>query len=93
MPKHERYFVTCEDTSLSGWGPAAGKINKLIFACSTEDEAAIVADNAGARDDMHNIETWCRSAPPSFDESRFFVQHKNRKIYPSWYKAGYFSKN
>ena len=45
----KKYYVTMNDTFMSGWGYAEGKINKLIFECDSYKEAEIVAENARYR--------------------------------------------
>lgn len=37
------YYVLCNDSFMSGWGPARDAINTLIFPCATFEEAEIVA--------------------------------------------------
>lgn len=45
----KEYYVTMDDTFMSGWGEAEGKTNKLIFKCKDKEEANVVAENAKRR--------------------------------------------
>jgi len=82
------YYVTMTDKFMSGWGCARGKINKLVFECETLEEAEIVADNARNRTDQKYINICSRK--PYYPSSRYYVQVKTKKDYPSWYKRGHF---
>lgn len=73
---------------MSGWGKAENKQNKLVFECETIEEAEVVAENARVRGDMKYVSI--RETKPYYDEHRFFVQFKNKKTYPTWYKKDSF---
>ena len=60
---YARFYVTCHDTFMSGWGKADGKRNYCVFLCDTEEEATIVADNCRARSEMKSIRTSSGLAP------------------------------
>lgn len=75
------------DTFMSGWGKAAGKINKLVIECDTLEEAEIVAENARNRTDQKHINI-C-SKKPSYG-SRYYVSWKDKSSYPKWFERGFF---
>ena len=79
------------DTCLSGWGHAEGKINKLIFVCDSYQEAEIVADNARYRGDMKYINI--NPTKPQYNRTRYLVQEKTKADYPNWYQKNYFFKH
>ena len=83
------YYVTMTDKSMSGWGPATDKINKLIFVCKDYREAEIVEQNAHNRSEMKYINI-CNNYP-YYNKDRYYVQIKDRSIYPSWYEVGHFT--
>jgi hypothetical protein len=80
------YYVTMTDKFMSGWGMAAGKLNKLVFECESLKEARIVAENAGKRSDQKNINI--RSTKPYYSSSTHYTQIKTKEEYPNWYKDG-----
>ena len=83
-----RYYVTMTDKSMSGWGMAEGKINKLVLVCYGLNEAVIVESNAKARPEMKYVNI-CTTVP-HYNKDRYLEQVKTRADYPGWYKAGYF---
>lgn len=87
----KKYYVTMNDTCLSGWRHAEGKINKLIFVCDSYQEAEIVADNARYRGDMKYINI--NSTKPQYSRTRYLVQEKTKTDYPNWYQKNYFFKH
>lgn len=88
---NKKVYVTMTDKFMSGWGPAEGKINKLIFECEDRKEAAIVAENAENRSDMKYINITYNK--PYYTPGRYLAQTKTKEEYPSWYEAGFFKKN
>ena len=88
MPK---YYVSTEDTFLSGWGKAKNKTNVLIFECNNKEEAGIVAANAKNRTDQRCIEIH-KTYPHFLPASAYYVQHKDKNEYPAWYVKDYFKK-
>ena len=50
-----RLYVTAQDTFMSGWGEADGKINVVVLPCMSDKEAQIVAENATCRKDMRSV--------------------------------------
>lgn len=81
-------YVTATDKFMSGWGMAEGKINKLVFECETYDEARIVEENLRNRSEIRNVSI--RYTKPSYNQSRYYVQFKDKNEYPNFYKEGYF---
>jgi len=57
---------------MSGWGMAEGKINKLVIACETYEQAETVERNAKRRSEMKYVAI--RNTKPSYSSN----------IYPSW---------
>lgn len=87
----KKYYVTMNDTFMSGWGRAENKINKLIFECDSYKEAEIVADNARYRGDMKYINI--NHSKPRYSGTRYLVQEKTKADYPNWYVPNYFYKH
>ena len=79
-----KIYVSMTDTFLSGWGLSEGKINKLIFECDNYEEAMLVLNNAKNRKEMKYIKV--HEKMPKYKESKYFVQIKNKNVYPNWYK-------
>ncbi len=82
------WYVTMTDKCMSGWGPATGKTNKLIFVCDDLKEAEIVEANAQGRNDMKRINVTPRM--PYYNKRTHYTQIKTKDDYSSWYKAGFF---
>lgn len=76
------------DPTLSVWGAARNKINKLVLECADYDEAQIVADNAKARGDMKDIEIIDSYERPQYGKG-YFTSYHYKSSYPSWYKKGF----
>lgn len=84
MKKRNDWYVSMTDTSLSGWGGAKNKINKLIIKCDSCEEAEIVEDNAQHRTDMRYINI--RTEKPYYSTSRYLVQYKTKLDgYKAWF--------
>src|SRR5256885_5162881 len=49
------YYVLSDDSFMSDWGQAEGRVNTIIFPCSDQAEADIVATNARNRDEQRNV--------------------------------------
>jgi len=49
------YYVTMTDKFMSGWGAAAGKINKLVIECATYDQAQQIERAARTRREMKYV--------------------------------------
>ena len=82
------FYVTMTDKFMSGWGPATGKLNKLVFECVDMSEAVIVEQNAQNRSDQKYINI--RSTKPYYDPKRCYTQFKTKEDYPRWYQPGMF---
>ena len=82
------YYVTMTDKFMTGWGEAKDKINKLIFACETYEEAEIVSDNARNQGSQKYINI--TSKKPYYNSNKYYTQVKTKEEYSSWYKEGYF---
>ena len=85
----KKHYVSMIDTFMSGWGKAKGKKNVLIFECENLNEANIVAENAENRSDQRSI-VINENYPHFLPASSFYVQHKDKSVYPSWYVKDYF---
>jgi len=83
-----KFWVTMTDKFMSNWGRSENKINKLVFECESLKDARIVEDNARNRTDQKNINICGRK--PYYNKNNYFVQIKNKEIYPSWYEENYF---
>lgn len=92
------YYVTTTDSFMSGWGPATGLTNKLIFPCDSYEKAVIVANNANARGDQKYVNI-CSSKPSyyrstfgdDYHTGNYYVQIKTERTHPNWYTRNYFS--
>jgi hypothetical protein len=101
----EKILVSMVDSFMSYWGRAKDKKNVLCFICDSYNEAVTVAKNAKKRGDMKYInidvssvhgmskkailkEFQCNHFDLEF--KKILLQIKTKKIYPSWYKDGYF---
>jgi hypothetical protein len=71
------------DKFMSGWGPANGKINKLVIECETMDEAKVVEKNARRRPEMKFI-TICHNRP-SYNSSGYHVSRHDKTDYSGWF--------
>ena len=49
------YYVLSNDTFMSGWGPARGKINTVILPCESMPQAEAVAAYARSRTDQKRV--------------------------------------
>jgi len=67
-----KYYVTMNDSFMSGWGKATGKTNKFIIACDTLEQAERVKDNAHKRDEMTYVTL--RTGKPTI----------KKNVLPSW---------
>lgn len=90
---YARFYVTCQDRFLSGWGRAEGKRNYCVFLCDTEEEATIVADNARARTEMVKVRTSSGLAPNGKPpvSRRSVWSLMDRDGCARWYEAGAFA--
>lgn len=86
--ENKPWYVVTHDTFLSGWGKASNKSNVLVFGCDSLEEAEVVAENAKNRSDQKNVRI--NSQKPHFDKQSYFVQYKDKSIYPKWYEKDAF---
>ncbi len=49
------YYVLSDDSFMSDWGEAEGRVNTIILPCADHTEADIVATNARNRDEQRNV--------------------------------------
>ncbi len=49
------YYVLTDDSFMSDWGGAEGRVNTIILPAADRDEAEIVAANARNRDEQRNV--------------------------------------
>jgi hypothetical protein len=56
------YYVTMIDRFMSGWGAAAGKINRMVVECQTMPQAEQIARVARARSEMRRVRV-CLNRP------------------------------
>jgi hypothetical protein len=49
------YYVLSNDTFMSGWGPAADKINTVVLPCRSYEEAEAVVKYAKSRTDQQRV--------------------------------------
>ena len=85
---NKKWYIVCNDTFMSSWGKASGKVNKLIFGCDTPEDAENVVENATNRDDMKHVT--CHYNLPYYSKTRYYLQYKDKNSYPDWYKKGAF---
>lgn len=77
------YWVTCTDKTMSNWGKAKNKINKLVFEC-VGSEANRVHDNLLLCSNFIRVNI-C-TTKPYYDRKRYYVQHKTKETYPFYYR-------
>ena len=56
------YYVTMIDRFMSGWGAAAGKINRMVVECQTAAQAEQIARVARTRREMRRVNV-CLNRP------------------------------
>ena len=82
-------YVTMNDKFMSGWGMADGKINKLVIACETWDQATAIERAARDRGEMRYINI--TNKKPYYNPARFYVSEKSfSEMRGSWLK--YYNK-
>jgi len=81
------YYVNMTDKCMSGWGKAAGLINKLCIACETLEEARTVEQNALSRSEMIHVNI-CHNKPQS--KTHQYYSWHDKGSYPHWFIRGYF---
>jgi len=83
------HFVTMTDRFMSGWGMARGMANKLVISCDSYSEAAVVADNARQRSEMHYVNI--RASKPYYPNAHVSRHGRDEGDYGSWFVDGYFA--
>lgn len=86
-----KFYVTMNDTFMSGWGHAEGKTNKLIIECETLEQVETVMENAENRNEMKYV-NWHMKKYPYYNPNKFLVQVKTKKDYPKWFEKDYFKE-
>lgn len=79
----QKYYVTMTDKSMSGWGMAANKINKLVFECENFEEAERVKAKAETRREMKYINITDKK--PYYNQDRYLTSFKTKVEAGSWY--------
>ena len=90
METTKNYYVSMNDTFMSGWGQAKGKIARHIYICYSKEEAEIIKDNAKSRTDQTDIKI--HASNPYFNPQSNLLMYKTVKENPNWYKKGFFKK-
>jgi hypothetical protein len=80
------FYVLANDTFLSGWGEATGKINTVVVPCQTNAEIQVVADNLRGRPDMDNVHV--TSTKPGSKGPRVRYSVLDRESAPRLFEAG-----
>jgi len=82
------YYVLSNDTFMSGWGFAKGRINTIILPCENLREARIVEWNAHQRTDQQRVRI-VRHKPRIRDGVLYSLM--NREEASRWYEPGGFA--
>ena len=67
----EKIYVTCNDASMSGWGRAENKINKIVIECNDLRQAKRVMTNLKGESQYKHINI-CKKKPSS-DLSKYYI--------------------
>lgn len=78
------YYVLCNDSFMSGWGYASGKINTIILVCADYNEAKKVAAYTESRNDQKYVRIV--SNKPRLNNATHYYSLHDRYSYPNWYK-------
>jgi len=87
IPSGFPYYVTSRDTYMSGWGPAKGKNNRLIFAAFDKGQIKNLKRNMRNRGDQDQIKV--HKGIPKLDFERDYIQSKGlgtKERYEKWYE-------
>lgn len=76
------FYVVANDTFMSGWGKAEGKVNTVILPCANRAEADAVARYARSRDEMTSIRIL--ESKPSLDSGTVYSLMTRGKAL-AWY--------
>jgi hypothetical protein len=82
------YYVLSDDSFMSDWGEAEGRVNTIILPCSDRTEADIVATNARNRDEQRNVRIIDRKPPLS---SGVVYSLMTKEEASRWYEPGGFT--
>ena len=90
IPSGYPFYVTSRDTYMSGWGPAKGKNNRLIFGANDKEQVTNLKRNMRKRGDQDQIKV--HNKIPKLDFKRDYVQSKGlgtefEKSYTKWYEG------
>lgn len=83
------YYVVTEDSFMSGWGPARGKVNVIVLPCDNYAEALIVEQNALNRRDQKRVRI--NTTKPRA-RRHWLISLHTRDDYDAWYTPGYFQR-
>ena len=90
--KHEipeaEYYVTAEDSFMSGWGEAEGMTSLVLLPCADREEARIVADNVRSHREMRRVHT--HANPPDLPYTSCHVSLMTRTSASRWYEPDAF---
>lgn len=84
-----RFYVLSNDTFMSGWGPARGKINTIILPCESLEEAETVESNCHDRTDQNRVRI-VGNKPRLRDGVLYSLL--TRETAPFWYQDGAFCR-
>ena len=70
-----KYYVTCTDKFLSGWGMAENKISKFVIECDSYADAEICKRNMEKEPVFKYVRI--RTSYPKYDERRYHTSVKS----------------
>ena len=82
------YYVLSDDSFMSDWGQAEGRVNTIILPCSDRAEADMVATNARNRDEQRNVRIIDRKPALS---SGVVYSLMTKEEASRWYEPGSFA--
>jgi hypothetical protein len=80
-------YVLSNDSFMSGWGPARGKINTVILPCDSLEEARRVADYARSRTDQKRVRI-VGDKPRLQSDTTHLYSLLTKEDAPAWYPTG-----
>lgn len=91
------WYVTMNDSFMSGWGGARGKIASYVYPCASFEEAEAVAANARARTDQRRVNIVSGHDKAGFQrrprlQRGHIYQVVTRADAPRWYEPGAFAR-
>ena len=72
IPKRP-WYVTMTDKSMSGWGKARNKTNKVVIGCSTLKQANEIERHAKKASEMIYVNVTNRK--PYYDKKRYIISY------------------